>query len=110
VRYLYVSGNDVTSAFAKETLTRFRLDITFIVDESRSTTLKQRFRPSGKTLLRFSHLRQHVISLKLADSLFEAVMDLLADCNLLVFYDFNYGYLTLGPVERVADYCREKNS
>ena len=108
VRYLCVTGNDATSAFAKETLTRFRVDSTFIVDESRPTTLKQRFRASGKTLLRVSHLRQHDISLELADSLFEAVTESLAGCNLLVFSDFNYGCLPQGLVERVAAYCREK--
>ena len=108
VRYLCVTGDDATSAYAKETLNSFRVDSTFIVDDSRPTTLKQRFRASGKTLLRVSHLRQHDISLELADALFAAVVDALADCNLLVFSDFNYGCLPQSLVERVAAYCLDK--
>ena len=108
VRYLCVTGDDATSAYAKETLNSFRVDSTFIVDDSRPTTLKQRFRASGKTLLRVSHLRQHDISLELADALFAAVVDALADCNLLVFSDFNYGCLPQSLVDRVAAYCLDK--
>jgi len=108
VRYVCVIGDDVTSAYAKDTLTRFQVDSTFIVDDSRPTSLKQRFRAGGKTLLRVSHLRQHDISLELADSLFAAVVDALANCNLLVFSDFNYGCLPQGLVERVAAYCHGK--
>jgi rfaE bifunctional protein kinase chain/domain len=109
VRYLCVTGNDATSAYAKETLTRYRVESTFLVDDSRPTTLKQRYRANGKTLLRVSHLRQHDISLELADALFAAVVDALEDCNLLIFSDFNYGCLPQGLVERVAAYCHEKN-
>lgn len=109
VQYLCVTGKDATSAFAKETLNRFLVDSTFILDESRPTTLKQRFRANGKTLLRVSHLRQHDISSELADSLFSAVEEALKDCNLLVFSDFNYGCLPQGLVERIAARCQEKN-
>jgi len=108
VRYLCVTGDDATPAYAKDTLTRFRVEGTFIIDDSRPTSLKQRFRVGGKTLLRVSHLRQHDISLELADSLFAAVVDALANCNLLVFSDFNYGCLPQGLVERVAAYCHGK--
>jgi rfaE bifunctional protein kinase chain/domain len=108
VRYLCVTGKDATSVFAKEKLAHYKVDSTFIVDDSRPTTLKQRFRASGKTLLRVSHLRQHDISLELADHLFDAVKDALAECHLLVFSDFNYGCLPQGLVERVAAYCKEK--
>jgi rfaE bifunctional protein kinase chain/domain len=108
VKYLCVTGNDATSAYAKEMLTHFRVATSFIADESRPTTLKQRYRVSGKTLLRVSHLRQHEISLELADSLFAAVVEALDACDLLVFSDFNYGCLPQGLVERVSVYCREK--
>jgi len=108
VSYLCVTGNDPTSVFAKETLTRFEVDNTFIVDENRPTTLKQRFRASGKTLLRVSHLRQHDISLELADSLFDALKDEISKCNLLIFSDFNYGCLPQALVERVIAYCHKK--
>jgi rfaE bifunctional protein kinase chain/domain len=108
VRYLCVTGNDAISAYAKEMLTQLGVESTFILDHSRPTTLKQRYRVSGKTLLRVSHLRQHDISLELIESMFSAVVDALAGCNLLVFSDFNYGCLPQGLVDRITAYCHEK--
>jgi rfaE bifunctional protein kinase chain/domain len=109
VSYVCVTGNDKTSSYAKETLTSYLVENIFIVDESRPTTLKQRYRASGKTLLRVSHLRQHAISMELADMFFSAVVDLLTDCDLLVFSDFNYGCLPQNLVDRVTSYCNDKN-
>ncbi len=108
VKFLCVTGNDATTAYAKESLAQFRVDTSFIADESRPTTLKQRYRVNGKTLLRVSHLRQHEISLELSDSMFAAVVDALDACDMLVFSDFNYGCMPQGLVDRVSEYCREK--
>ena len=68
-------------------------------DDSRPTTLKQRFRASGKTLLRVSHLRQHEVNRdfmarKLADTI---KAPLSQDTDLLIFSDFNYGCLPQSP-------------
>jgi rfaE bifunctional protein kinase chain/domain len=108
VQYLCVTGNDSISKFANEMLTKFQVKSTFISDESRPTTLKQRFRASGKTLLRVSHLRQHDISLEIAETLFESVKKSLAGCDLLVFSDFNYGCLPQLLVEKVVAYCHDQ--
>lgn len=108
VCYVGVTGDDTSAAFAEETLARFRVDSNFIVDESRPTTLKQRYRANGKTLLRVSHLKQHDISRELAERMFEIVSGALDQCDLLVFSDFNYGCLPQALVEKIAARCREK--
>jgi rfaE bifunctional protein kinase chain/domain len=108
VRYVGVTGDDAVAAYAEETLTKFRVDSSFIVDESRPTTLKQRYRANGKTLLRVSHLKQHDISRELAERMFESVLAALDECDLLVFSDFNYGCLPQTLVERIVAKCQEK--
>ncbi|MBS1217278.1 MAG: ADP-heptose synthase [Proteobacteria bacterium] len=93
VNYFSVAGNDESGWFARDVLKRQGVNHALLSDDSRPTTLKQRFRAGGKTLLRVSHLRQHDISAKLAKSLFEAVEAVLPDTDLLIFSDFNYGCL-----------------
>ena len=108
VRYFCVTGRDATSAYAKKTLDKYRVANEFIVDESRPTTLKQRYRANGKTLLRVSHLRQHAISIELCDAMFEKISGALDDCDLLIFSDFNYGCLPQSLVSRLIAQCRRK--
>ena len=107
VEYFCVAGKDTTAAFAEETFEKFEVSNHFVVDESRPTTLKQRYRASGKTLLRVSHLRQHDISRELADAMFERVAPALTGCDLLIFADFNYGCLPQSLVDRLVTRCKE---
>jgi rfaE bifunctional protein kinase chain/domain len=108
VHYVGVTGRDPASGYAEEMLEKFGVDSDLIVDESRPTTRKQRFRANGKTLLRVSHLKQHDISRELADRMFECVSAALDLCDLLVFSDFNYGCLPQSLVGRLVEKCSAK--
>lgn len=101
VNYFSVMGNDEAGWFARDTLKRHGVIHNLVADTSRPTTLKQRFRASGKTLLRVSHLRQNEISNKIARTLFEAVDAVLPATDLLVFSDFNYGCLPQSLVDQI---------
>lgn len=93
VTFLSVTGSDSTRDFALERLKEARVSAILLEDDSRPTTLKQRYRSKGKSLLRVSHLHQAPISLGLQQKfigLLDAAMD---RADLLVFSDFNYGCL-----------------
>ena len=105
VQYFGIVGKDASANFAESTLKSFGVDACLLRDESRPTTLKQRFRAHGKTLLRVSHLRQHDISQALIKSLLARLSKKIADADLLVFADFNYGCLPQSLVEGVAALC-----
>ncbi len=108
VKYLSVVGNDVAAAYAADMLSRYRVDVDFLQDTSRPTTLKQRYRVGDKTLLRVSHLRQHDISNELAEELFRRALRVLDGIDLVIFSDFNYGVLPQTLVDRVSDACHER--
>jgi rfaE bifunctional protein kinase chain/domain len=108
VRYFGVAGRDEIAHYAEGTLRGQGVDCLFLLDDSRPTTLKQRFRASGKTLLRVSHLRQHDISQELSDRLYERILPALEHADILVFSDFNYGCLPQALVERLVAAC-ERN-
>jgi rfaE bifunctional protein kinase chain/domain len=102
VRFFSVAGADETKAFAAQLLREYSVEAALVNDEGRPTTLKQRFRASGKTLLRVSHLRQHPVSPEIADALFAAIEPHVSGCDLIIFADFNYGCLPQPLVDRIV--------
>ena len=109
VRYISISGADATAKFALDKLQSYGVDAHIFEDQSRPTTLKQRFRASGKTLLRVSHLRQHEVSREIAQKLSDSIKAALAKTDLLIFSDFNYGCLPQSLVAEVIDACKQRN-
>ena len=93
VQLVTVTGNDLAANFARTALENAGVESHLIVDGSRPTTLKQRFRSGGKSLLRVNHLHQRSISLALQNQLLELLRPIFAQIDLLVFSDFNYGCL-----------------
>ncbi len=109
VCFFSVCGEDETATFSKEKLTEYGVESFLFADKSRPTSLKQRFRCKGKTLLRVSSLRQHAISHELAQSMLNKIEECLEDADLLIFSDFNYGCLPQFFVEELITKAKAKN-
>lgn len=105
VDYFGVSGSDPTAAFARESFDALGVSAHLVSDLSRPTTLKQRYRARGKTLLRVSHLRQHDIGNDLIGTMLAEMDDALSKADLVVFSDFNYGCLPQALVDTVIERC-----
>jgi rfaE bifunctional protein kinase chain/domain len=106
---LSVCGDDDVRGFAEKTLESHAVTPYLFADKNRPTSLKERYRTSGKTHMRVSHLRQEPISVNLQDEVFERVAELIDQIDLLIFSDFNYGCLPQGLIERVTRIARLKN-
>lgn len=109
VTFATVVGNDDVARFADQRLADYGVRTSFLVDDSRPTPLKQRYRASGKTLLRVSHLRQHDASHELCDRMFEQLRPALEEADLLIFSDFNYGCLPQHAVDQITRHCYERD-
>jgi rfaE bifunctional protein kinase chain/domain len=107
-RYFGVVGMDPIAKYAAERLKHYGVDAKFVADDSRPTSLKQRYRATGKTLLRVSHLRQHDISRELAEALCAEVEKVLDSTDLVIFSDFNYGCLPQAVVDRLVERCAKR--
>lgn len=103
VRYLSVVGADAPAGFARETLSTGGLKIDFFNDDTRPTTVKQRYRAHGKTLLRVNHLRQHAVGPDIAQAMIRAVEHHLPHTDLVLFSDFNYGCLSQPVVDAIVE-------
>jgi rfaE bifunctional protein kinase chain/domain len=106
VHFVSVTGDDQHADFARDTLSADGIKISFFLDETRPTTIKERYRAHGKTLLRVNRLRQHAIASEIATKMAHEIERLLPQTDLLLFSDFNYGCLPQafvdGVVERAA--------
>lgn len=105
VRFFSVSGQDDVADYAEARLREFGVEGHLFRDPSRPSTLKQRYRASGKTLLRVSHLRQHAIPQDIAGRICAEIEAALPDADLVLFSDFNYGCLPTNLVHRLVEAC-----
>jgi rfaE bifunctional protein kinase chain/domain len=101
VRFFSATGNDKTREFALEQLDAFGVNAKLLIDDSRPTTLKQRYRSKGKSLLRVSHLHQGAIPISLQKQILAELEQVMRGVDLLVFSDFNYGCLPQSLVEQL---------
>ncbi|MBI5576922.1 MAG: adenylyltransferase/cytidyltransferase family protein [Deltaproteobacteria bacterium] len=108
VRFFSVVGRDDTAAHAKRFIDLYGVEPRLYEDESRPTSLKQRYRAGMKTLLRVSHLRQHAINGDLRNRMLRDIKAALDDTDLLIFADFNYGCLTQPLVNEIVDECSRR--
>jgi rfaE bifunctional protein kinase chain/domain len=108
VSYFSVTGEDDLHQFVTDKLDEYRVTGHLVVDDTRPTTLKQRFRASGKTLLRVNHLRQHGIRRDLQEQLMERLRPILDELDVLVFSDFNYGCLPQALVDEITMEARKR--
>ncbi len=108
VTFISIAGDDDAAQFARDQLARQKVDQQIFVDPTRPTTLKQRFRAAGKTLLRVNHLRQLSVSPALQKRLISAAEKALQGADVLLFSDFNYGCLAQSVVERISAFGREQ--
>jgi rfaE bifunctional protein kinase chain/domain len=108
VQFFSVVGMDETHHYAEQRLASQGVHVHLFQDESRPTTLKQRFRARQKTLLRVSHLRQHSISAEIRELFSREISDVLYGIDLVIFADFNYGCLPQTLVDQVTAICDHK--
>lgn len=108
VQFISVTGKDASRDYAIKGLAAAGVATQLLVDDSRPTTLKQRYRSKGKSLLRVSHLHQSAISATLQTQLKMAIEQALGEADLLVFSDFNYGCLPQPLVDQLVSMAKTR--
>jgi len=109
VMLLSVTGVDGLARFARESLEHRGVAVRVVEDNSRDTTLKQRFRAGGKSLLRVNRLQHHSISIDLQRKLMSMLEAYAQTVDVLVFADFNYGCLPQNLVEQITEFGKRNS-
>lgn len=103
-----IVGRDSGGEFSGKELRKANVNITLIEDSTRPTTVKERYRCHGKTLLRVSHLHQSAISVELQARIIDRVSELIESIDLLIFSDFNYGVLPQPIVDSIINLAQQR--
>lgn len=109
VDFFTVTGNDDIAEYALGSLEEAGVSLYPVRDPNRPTTLKQRFKAQGKTLMRLNTLSSQRIDKEAQDRILEKLLLLLSDSDLLIFSDFSYGALPTPLVDAVTRACMEHN-
>lgn len=91
---LTICGKDEAGKWSLKKSAEYGIKMIALVDSTRPTTLKQRFRSGPQTLLKLTHLRRDSISSELETRLLEKFKASIANADLVIFSDFSYGVLT----------------
>lgn len=106
VVYASVLGDDEKFVFVKDRLGSLGIETLLLKDNTRPTTLKQRFRSQNKTLLRVNHLKAHQISKDIED---EILSKLDSGFDLIIFSDFSYGVLSKRVIDKITLFAKENS-
>ena len=108
-KLLSVCGNDAVGQQVTRDLEAAGVNTVLCVDSDRPTTLKTRYRASGKTLLRVNDLRDHQIDGGTAEKLFEAAKNHLSETDVLIFADFSYGVLSDELIDEILNVAKGRD-
>ncbi|XDZ69360.1 PfkB family carbohydrate kinase [Alphaproteobacteria bacterium LSUCC0226] len=109
VNLISVSGRDEARDFVATALDEYGVNYSLLVDIARPTTVKQRFRSEGRSLLKVSNLSQKAISNKQQDIIIERFEEMVSKLDLLIFSDFNYGVLPQRLVKAIVLVAKQNN-
>ena len=109
VTFMSLVSNDAAGVFAKSALNDIQVRFDAVCDVTRTTTLKRRYRCSGKTLLRVNHLTQEEPSPEIQSLLIKASKESIKNVDCLVLSDFSYGSLTQAIVDEVIELANKLN-
>lgn len=109
VTYIGVAGCDNDAVFAEDKLAEYGVKSFLISDQSRCTTLKQRFRVGEKTMLRVSHLKQHEISQSIELEVYAAFEQCVNQVDIVIISDFNYGCMSRNLIAKILNTLDHSN-
>ena len=107
VDFFSVVGTDPAGEFAHSHLCEYGVSPYLLKDAIRPTTVKRRYRASGKTLLRVNDFLEQDLSDELNQRLIEDFSHRIQQYDLVVFSDFNYGFLSPKTVKQIMALCNE---
>ena len=91
--FISITGQDEEAERCARMLNSYGVSARLFSDHDRPTTLKTRYRASGKTLLRVNRLRDHDIDEAISKKILTEANDRLSEIDVLIVSDFSYGLL-----------------
>ena len=107
-RLLTVMGEDAEARWIADKAKSYGIELNYVQDKNRPTTLKQRYKRGSQTLFKLSRLSEQRIINKVRESFLKLVEDSLHNTDLVVFSDFSYGVVDAELVKFVVEICKNR--
>ena len=109
VHFVSVSGDDDKYDYVMEELDKSGVSAFVLKDNSRITILKKRYRVDGISKFRLSELSSQSISTTLEHMFLEHIKKRIHEYDLIIFSDFNYGFLSNELIEQIQALAIKNN-
>jgi len=109
VEFVSILGNDEVGKFVKNSLKKTGIKCSFFYEELKKTSVKIRYKHENKTLLRVNNIDKNSISIKTQNLIFNYIKKQKKKIHLVVFSDFNYGFLTQNLINKLNKFFLRKN-
>lgn len=106
-KIITIAGQDKSMKFLTKELKKVGVHSKIIIDDSRPTTIKKRYRTSEKTLFRVNIQDQRPISKIIQNKIFLEFKKDIKKTDLLMLSDFNYGCLPKSLVEKILNHVKK---
>ena len=107
VSYLTICGDDWGQDYIKRTCDN-NLDLHLFVDESRPTTLKERFWVDGYKLLQVDTVENHYLNNKLCKNIEHRASEIIDDSDFVLLSDPRHGMMSPELISFMKTICKEK--
>mgnify|MGYP001447957904 CR=1 FL=1 len=108
IHFMTVIGEDDHQEFIDSAFQATHINSSLLRDRFRPTNLKSRYRAKNKTLLRVNNISELNVSEDIQSKIFSNFKKIANDLDVLIFSDFNYGFLPTPLVTKITDYAKEK--
>jgi rfaE bifunctional protein kinase chain/domain len=109
VSYICITGDDLDAQFVQREMQSIDINYRSFIDPNRPTTLKQRYKCEGRSLLRVNHFHQSSISSELQRKIFEQFVQISEQLDLIILSDFNYGLLPDELINKIINFANQNN-
>ncbi|MDR3425542.1 MAG: PfkB family carbohydrate kinase [Alphaproteobacteria bacterium] len=108
VDFYTVIGEDDNARYAVSMLRKYGINTYALKDGMRPTTTKRRYRSMNKSLLRIHDFSEQALSLEFQEKIFADFAAQIETYDIVIFSDFNYGFLSSPLVKKLTSLCKKR--
>jgi rfaE bifunctional protein kinase chain/domain len=102
-------GKDEDGKFILEKLQEYNIKSNIIITDIDNTIKKTRFNFDNVNLFRLNYLNKNLLNKKLSNKIFNEFNKLKNNLDLVIFSDFNYGFLDEELISKIMKICDQNN-
>ena len=104
-----ITGDLTSKKFVEKELKKTKTSSSIIYDQNLSSVIKKRFRTDGRSMLKVNEIKKGFLSKSIENRIVKKFKELSKKIDLLVFSDFNYGFLTKSLVTKLIEIATKNN-